>query len=148
MVMTNTNNKKDPQKKHPLGTVNKKITGGLSTSFMVPTSSLILMWIKIHRICLFTHLFSLITRRQEFDESLHCRRTFLSPRFFKKASGILQSPPSVHPSVRHTISSYTIGRNLTKFVVCVAHMNGASNGTFFFVPPPGALGRGQKVKYH
>ena len=41
----------------------------------------------------------------------------LSPRFFKKASGILQSPPSVrpsvrlsvrpsvHPSVRHAISS-------------------------------------------
>ena len=34
---------------------------------------------------------------------------FLSPRFFKKASGILQSPPSVclyvRPSVRHAISS-------------------------------------------
>ena len=29
----------------------------------------------------------------------------LSPRFFKKASGILQSPPSVRPSVRHAISS-------------------------------------------
>ena len=27
-------------------------------------------------------------------------------------------------------------------------MNGACNGTFFLAPPPGALGRGQKVKYH
>ena len=26
-------------------------------------------------------------------------------------------------------------------------MNGACNG-IFFAPPPGALGRGQKVKYH
>ena len=28
---------------------------------------------------------------------------FLSPRFFKKASGILQSPPSVRPSVRLSV---------------------------------------------
>ena len=27
-------------------------------------------------------------------------------------------------------------------------MNGACNGNFFFAQPPGALGRGQKVKYH
>ena len=27
-------------------------------------------------------------------------------------------------------------------------MNGACNSNFFFAPPPGALGRGQKVKYH
>ena len=27
-------------------------------------------------------------------------------------------------------------------------MYGACNGNFFFGPPPGALGRGQKVKYH
>ena len=27
-------------------------------------------------------------------------------------------------------------------------MNGACNVKLFFVPPPGALGRGQKVKYH
>ena len=27
-------------------------------------------------------------------------------------------------------------------------MIGACNGKFFFAPPPGALGRGQKVKYH
>ena len=27
-------------------------------------------------------------------------------------------------------------------------MNGACNVKFIFAPPPGALGRGQKVKYH
>ena len=27
-------------------------------------------------------------------------------------------------------------------------MNGACNSKFFWAPPPGALGRGQKVKYH
>ena len=27
-------------------------------------------------------------------------------------------------------------------------MNGARNVKFFLVPPPGALGRGQKIKYH
>ena len=27
-------------------------------------------------------------------------------------------------------------------------MNGARNVNCFFAPPPGALGRGQKVKYH
>ena len=27
-------------------------------------------------------------------------------------------------------------------------MNGACNVNFFLAPPPGALGRGQKVKYH
>ena len=27
-------------------------------------------------------------------------------------------------------------------------MNGARNVKIFFAPPPGALGRGQKVKYH
>ena len=27
-------------------------------------------------------------------------------------------------------------------------MNGARNVKYFFAPPPGALGRGQKVKYH
>ena len=27
-------------------------------------------------------------------------------------------------------------------------MNGACNSIFFFAPPPGALRRGQKVKYH
>ena len=27
-------------------------------------------------------------------------------------------------------------------------MNGACNSIFFLAPPPGALGRGQKVKYH
>ena len=27
-------------------------------------------------------------------------------------------------------------------------MNGACNSKFFLAPPPGVLGRGQKVKYH
>ena len=39
--------------------------------------------------------------------------------FFKKAMGLLQSHPSVCPSVRHSISSFTIGRNQAKLVVCV-----------------------------
>ena len=42
MINTNMNYKKNPQKKHRLGTVNKNI----STSFMVQTSPLLLMWIK------------------------------------------------------------------------------------------------------
>ena len=95
-----------------------------------------------------------------FHQGLHCllrqKNTFLSPRFFKKALGILQSPPSVRPSVclsvrlsvrqsvRHAISSLTIGRNPTKFGVCVAHMNGACNGTFFFGPAPWGPGEGPK----
>ena len=46
MANTNTNHKKDPQKKHHLGTVGKKITGGLK---LVPTSPLIWMWINTHK---------------------------------------------------------------------------------------------------
>ena len=46
--------------------------------------------------------------------------------------GILQSPPSI----RHTFSSLTIGRNPTKFGVWVAHMNGACKGTIFCSPHP------------
>ena len=34
-----------------------------------------------------------------------------------------------------------------KFGVWVTHMNGTQS-QFFFAPPPGALRRGQKVKYH
>ena len=45
----NTNNKKDPQKKHHLGTVSKKITGGLMLHGYIPTSPLILKWIRIQR---------------------------------------------------------------------------------------------------
>ena len=67
--------------------------------------------------------------------------------FFEKAKGILLSPPSVRQSVRYNISSKTIGRNSTKFGVWVTHMKGSCN-SIFLAPPPGALGRGQKVKYH
>ena len=35
-----------------------------------------------------------------------------------------------------------------KFVVRVTHMNGTCNGTMFWSPPPGALGRDQKVKFN
>ena len=42
--------------------------------------------------------------------------------------------------------SLTIGRNSTKFGVWVIHMNGVCNFKLFLAP--GALGRGQKVKYH
>ena len=40
----------NPQKKHRLRTMSKKITDG-QTSFTVPTSPLILMRITIHRFC-------------------------------------------------------------------------------------------------
>ena len=32
--------------------------------------------------------------------------------------------------------------------MCVTDKNGACNVKLFLAPPPGALGRGQKVKYH
>ena len=69
---------------------------------------------------------------------------FYPHTFFKKAKGIL-SPPSLR------LLCYlfqTIGQNSTKFGVWVTLMNGARDGKFFLAPPPGALGRGQKVKYH
>ena len=50
-----------------------------------------------------TNLIIKMTITLEFeDEKLkqkHFHSNWLSPRFFKKASGILQSPPSVRPSV-------------------------------------------------
>ena len=47
---TNTNNRKDPQKKHRLGTVSKKENyWRASTCLMVPTSPLFLIWIKTDR---------------------------------------------------------------------------------------------------
>ena len=39
-------------------------------------------------------------------------------------------------------------RNSTIFVVRVTYISGTCNGTFFWSQPPGALGRGHKVKYH
>ena len=51
---------------------------------------------------------------------------------------------SVHPSVMLSPTK-TNGRNSTIFGVPVTHMNSARNGKCFW---PGALERGQKVKYH
>ena len=66
--------------------------------------------------------------------------TFLSPPFFKKASGILQSPLSVTLSPPKPLDE--IQPNLV--CVCVAHMNGVCNGTFVFGPAPWGLGEGPK----
>ena len=62
----------------------------------------------------------------------------------------MQSPPSVRPSVRP--SRYLLLNHWTKSnqIWCVgcSHEWGVQRHIFFFAPPPGALGRGQKVKYH
>ena len=75
---------------------------------------------------------------------------FLSPRFFKKAKGILLSPPSVCPSVRplcyHLLNHWTKLNQIR--CVSYSHKRGAQRKKKFWAPPPGALGRGQKVKYH
>ena len=69
--------------------------------------------------------------------------SLLSPRFFKKAKGILQSPPSVFPLC------YLLLNRWTKFnqIWCVSysHKWGMQQQLFFWPRP---LGRGQKVKYH
>ena len=64
--------------------------------------------------------------------------------------GVLMGPKlnSIRRSVRCAISSLTIGPNSTKFGVCDTHMHEACNSQKNLAPPPGALGRGQKVKYH
>ena len=75
----------------------------------------------------------------------------LSPRFFKKAKGILQSPPSVCPSVLLSVM-LSHPKPLDKIqpnLVCeLLTWMGRATSNFFLAPPPGALGRGQKVKYH
>ena len=38
--------------------------------------------------------------------------------------------------------------NSTRFDVWVAYINDTCNSAIFWSPPPRALGRGQKVKYH
>ena len=70
----------------------------------------------------------------------------LSPCFFKKAMGILQSPPSVCLSVclfirlsRYLLNHWTISNQF--WCVCVAHMNGVCNGTFFCGPGEGPKGQ-------
>ena len=64
--------------------------------------------------------------------------------FFKKSDGDI-AIASICPSVRHAISSLTIGRNPTIFGVCVAHMNGVCNGSFFG-PFPWVPGKGPKCR--
>ena len=65
--------------------------------------------------------------------------------FFKKANGILLSPPSVRPLC------YLLLNHWTKFnqIWCVSYLHkwGAQRKKKFG-PAPGSLGRGQKVKYH
>ena len=85
----------------------------------------------------FLTLYPIDTPFNTFANTIKC--AWLSPRFFKKASGILQSPPSL----RHAISSETIRRNPTKVGVRVAHMNGVCKSTFFLAPGPGEGPKGQ-----
>ena len=71
----------------------------------------------------------------------------LSPRFFKKAKGILQSPPSVRLSVM--LSPPKRLDEIQPNLVCeLLTWMGRATAIFFWALPPGALGRGQKVKYH
>ena len=76
--------------------------------------------------------------------------TLLSPHFFKKAKGILLSPPSVRPSVCPLC--YLLLNHRTNFnqIWCVSYSHewGAQRKKKNLAPPPGALGRGQKVKHH
>ena len=82
---------------------------------------------------------------------------FLSPRFFKKAMGILQSPPSVRPSVCPSVrlsvrpsvrpSRYRLLNHWTKFnqIWCVgcSHEWGVQRH-IFFGPAPWGPGEGPK----
>ena len=80
------------------------------------------------------------------------RNILLSPRFFQKSEGdivIASVCPSVCPSTSPLC--YLLLNHWTKFNqigVWVTHMNGARNVEHFLVLHPGALRRGQKVKYH
>ena len=85
----------------------------------------------------------------------------LSPRFFKKAMGILQSPPSVRPSVRLSVrlsvrpSRYLLLNHWTKFnqIWCVgcSHEWGVQRHIFFWPHPLGPRGgakRSNIIKCH
>ena len=69
---------------------------------------------------------------------------YLSPRFFKNAIASVRT--SVCPLC------YLLLNHWTKFnqIWCVSYSHewGVQQQIFFLAPPPGALGRGQKVKYH
>ena len=74
----------------------------------------------------------------------------LSPRFFlKKRRGYCyRLRPSVHLYVRPLC--YLLLNHWTKFnqIWCVSYSHEWGAQRIFFAPPPGALGRVQKVKYH
>ena len=67
--------------------------------------------------------------------------------FLKKVMGMLQSPPSVRPSVCPSCfllhNHWTKSNQIWCVCVCVAHMNGVCNGTFFG-PAPWGHGEGTK----
>ena len=71
----------------------------------------------------------------KYSKNMH----YLFPQFFLKSKWDI-----VCPSVRYAIS--------TKFnqIGCVSYSHewDMQGQTFFLAPPPGALGKGQKVKYH
>ena len=74
----------------------------------------------------------------------------LSPRFLEKASGILLSPPSVCPSVRLSVMlspPKPLDRIQPNLVSGLLTQVGHARARLFLALPPGALGRGQKVKY-
>ena len=69
--------------------------------------------------------------------------------FLKKRRGYCNLRPSVPPSVCPLC--YLLLNRWTKFnqILCVSYSHEwGVQQQFFVAPPPGALGRGQKVKYH
>ena len=78
----------------------------------------------------------------------------LSPHFLEKASGILLLPLSVCPSVRLSVRlsimlspPKPLDRIQPNLVSGLLTQVGHARARLFLAPPPGALGRGQKVKY-
>ena len=69
-------------------------------------------------------------------------QTLLSSRFFKKASEILRSPPSVSPSVRPTRYLLLNHRTKSNQIWCVScsHEVGAQRHISFWPRPVGPLG--------
>ena len=78
----------------------------------------------------------------------------LAPRFLEKASGMLLSPPSVCPSVCLSVRLSVmlsppkpLDRIQPNLMSGLLTQVGRARALLFLAPPPGALGRGQKVKY-
>ena len=74
------------------------------------------------------------------QESKHAWMTLLSPRFFKKASGILQSPLSVCQSRYLLLNHWTKSKQI--WCVCCTHEWGVQRH-IFFGPGPGEGPKGQ-----